>query len=253
MAKPTSTYPFATAPDATLEPDDGAKLGGFNANDKPPARWHNWLFNGAHKWHEYLKNLHAESEFLDKDYSWTGMARFAKGYIANNWGVLDEVLYVDDNGALTPKARPVRLPLTAFRSDNPNTPTAPGWQYGGGSQGEWWISGVNATVSPLVCEFRLPAGVVLKSLRAEVGTTTPNTVTAIAGISRVTEGAGSDSVAITSSSTNNDADGMIQLPVGWGVTMTSDDVVYVRFTSVTPYIPLYWAKLLVDDIGPRNF
>jgi hypothetical protein len=109
MSKPDDTFQWATAPGATLEPASDEQAAGFATGQRPPARWHNWLFNGAHQWFGYLSNLHGEAEFLNKAYSWTGMHRFSSGYVANNWGVQGEVLYVDETGGLVPKTRTMLL------------------------------------------------------------------------------------------------------------------------------------------------
>lgn len=77
-SKPSDLYEFATAPGATLAPSADDKASGFANGQQPPARWHNWLFNGAHRWFVYLSRLHEEVQFLNKPYAWTGDHTFAE-------------------------------------------------------------------------------------------------------------------------------------------------------------------------------
>lgn len=83
MAKPNNLFAWATAPGSTLEPGTGEKAAGLAAGDKIPARWINWLSNGAHQWFQYLSNLHGEAEFLNKDYPWTGQHAHSGGITVN--------------------------------------------------------------------------------------------------------------------------------------------------------------------------
>jgi hypothetical protein len=72
MTKPTNLFRWSTNASTTLEPAETDKDKGFAVNDRPPARWLNWLWNGAYQWASYLNNLHGETEFLNKTYAWTG-------------------------------------------------------------------------------------------------------------------------------------------------------------------------------------
>jgi hypothetical protein len=76
MAKPSTTYPFATDVGATADPGSTRQATGFVAGKKAPSKWFNWLHKGAHDWFEYLDNLHNETEFLNKAYAWTGAHTF---------------------------------------------------------------------------------------------------------------------------------------------------------------------------------
>ena len=249
MAKPTELGEWATNPGQTLEPSAPQKAAGFIEGDKPPARWINWLWNVAHQWHAYTSNLHGEAEFLNKAYAWTGLHRFAQGFIANSWGVQGEVLYCDADGTVTPKERTIRIPNAAFIPTVEPGASAPGWQF---SNSYYWTS--NAPVAfpaPLVAEVLLPAGVVLKGVRAEVFGAD---ITGYVGRVMVTEGAGSSSLVFTSvGSGSPDGSNMINIPVPSPPTLTSEQVVQVRFETSSASLRLYWCKLIVDDPGPRNF
>lgn len=106
MAKPTDTYDWATGPGATEEPPSDMKVAGYTQGQRPPPKWHNWKWNGASKWFKYLRDLHLESEFLNKDYTWIGYQKLSAGHVGNSWGVSGEVLYADpETGVPTPKMR----------------------------------------------------------------------------------------------------------------------------------------------------
>lgn len=77
MAKPTDTLPWATDPGATSDPGPTRKATGFLAGKRLPAKWLNYLLNKQGAWFQYLANLHDESEFLNKNYTWTGQTTFA--------------------------------------------------------------------------------------------------------------------------------------------------------------------------------
>lgn len=72
MAKPTDLYPWATDPGATVDPGPAREATGFRSGKKPPAKWFNFLFNGAHQWFQYLSNLPNEAAFLGEVFHWTG-------------------------------------------------------------------------------------------------------------------------------------------------------------------------------------
>lgn len=92
MAKPTNLYKWSTADGTTLEPDEAQKAAGFANGEKPPARWHNWLFNGFYRWILYLANLHNEVEFLNKVYHWSEGHIFHSGL---HMGETQEMGYED--------------------------------------------------------------------------------------------------------------------------------------------------------------
>lgn len=85
MAKPSTIPLWAT--DATVS--GGAENGlptrvnpaaatnqGWKSNTTAPARWANWLHGLAGDWFTYLNNLHGETEFLNKNYGWSGSHTF---------------------------------------------------------------------------------------------------------------------------------------------------------------------------------
>lgn len=72
MAKPTDTYPWAINAGATADPGPSAEGTGFRAGKKPPAKWFNFLLNGAHQWFTYLNNLPNENAFRNAPITWGG-------------------------------------------------------------------------------------------------------------------------------------------------------------------------------------
>lgn len=174
MAKPTSIPTWATDPGARIDPGPVRTASGFVPGKKLPAKWLNWILAQGGDWYKYLRDLHIEPEFLNKNYSWTGMQRFVQGYVAGNWGVRDEVIYVDDAGVAVAKTRTVRIPITSFVPDfvtdtvsgnlmptwslllSPDTGGDTGWRHGGAS----WAG--------LSCEFALPQGAKFVRVTAQV-------------------------------------------------------------------------------------
>jgi hypothetical protein len=105
MTKPNNPFAWATTPGSTVEPSPSEKASGFGYGDKVPAPWINWLWNGAHQWFQYLSNLHAENEFLNKAYAWTAAHAF-DGDITLT-GPANEIAYTtprDTNRYLHPAA-----------------------------------------------------------------------------------------------------------------------------------------------------
>jgi hypothetical protein len=84
MAKPSETYPWATDVGATSDPGPTHKATGYLAGTRLPAKWLNYTLNGVHKWFEYVGNLHAETDFLNKVYAWTGAHSFTGGVDVNS-------------------------------------------------------------------------------------------------------------------------------------------------------------------------
>lgn len=79
MAKPTEIPTWATDPGATSDPGPTHKARGFQPGKRCPAGWLNWVLSKQGAWLNYLANLHDESEFLNKVYSWTNSHYFAAG------------------------------------------------------------------------------------------------------------------------------------------------------------------------------
>jgi hypothetical protein len=147
MAKPSDTFQWATTLGTTVDPGAARKASGFLYGRLAPPKWFNWLFNGAGQWHAYLNNLHGETEFLNKAYTWTGLHTFSGGVGADpNYG--------------TPVSRWVDMPITLFQ-------LATGWtkqvNYGGsGSTLVYADTAFNSnspSAQPLIAEFRLPKDV----------------------------------------------------------------------------------------------
>lgn len=83
MAKPSSTFEWATntnyvtGPDAgtptKVEPSAGEVDDGFVRNTAAVAQHMNWALGQVQGWTDYLSDLHNETEFLNKTYTWTGV------------------------------------------------------------------------------------------------------------------------------------------------------------------------------------
>lgn len=162
MAKPTELGEWATNPGQTIEPDSDQKAMGFNEGDKPPARWINWLWNIAHQWNKYTNNLHAEPEFLNKDYPWEGKHSFSQA-IQGDLKLTGEVLYDET------KVRHMILPLTRFQPQTMNlgTPYVSEWHLTDYEVGpSLWSTSRDNDV--LVGHFRLPSGTIPVALNSWV-------------------------------------------------------------------------------------
>lgn len=70
MTQPSKLPRWSTDSGTTTEPTEAEKDDGFVAGQKPPAQYHNWLFNTIYQWCDYLKNI--TSEVL----TWTGAQTF---------------------------------------------------------------------------------------------------------------------------------------------------------------------------------
>lgn len=81
--KPTTITTWATNSGATADPGDTVRGRGFQAGQKLPAKWLNWILNQNGAWLTYLRDLHNESEFLNKIYAWTGAHTFGGSVTTN--------------------------------------------------------------------------------------------------------------------------------------------------------------------------
>lgn len=184
MAKPTSIMTWATDDGATADPGDTRRETGFIAGRKLPAKWLNWILNQNGAWLTYLRDLHAEPEFLNKDYDWAGSHKFGTTGSTGVYsdlrlvGYSNEIAYADGNtGIAGLRERTVRIPLTAFVPSHTSgvfdADAAPGWKWyqsysdSTGSYGPGWAATAQGDV-PLVCEFPLPTESKLISARAHV-------------------------------------------------------------------------------------
>lgn len=95
MAKPSSITTWATDVGATADPGSTRRATGFVAGKRLPAKWLNWILNQNGAWLTYLRDLHTEPEFLNKDYAWTGKHRYKVN------AVDFDGVHINDAGELT--------------------------------------------------------------------------------------------------------------------------------------------------------
>jgi hypothetical protein len=161
MAKPSNLIRWATGVGTTLEPTEDEKTAGFVALQKPPARWHNWLWNGAYQWFSYLNNLHNETQFLNKTYPWTGAHAFSGSVgifsTAVIGGTTNELEYADSAGVVTPRSRTVNIPLI---TGMPYSTTAAELQMTG-SGAMWSVDGSGGTI---LLPLKLPHGAIVTDI-----------------------------------------------------------------------------------------
>lgn len=253
MPKPTTIPTWATDAGARVDPGPARNATGFIPGKKLPAKWLNWVLAQGGDWFQYLRDLHLEPEFLNKDYSWTGVQKLAQGFIANSWGVQGETRYVSATGVLTPKARTIRVPISAFQAGAGGS--LAGWVFMSNVIPRWVSSADSTDDTPLVLEYRPPAGTVLKGLRAGVSPEAGGVVNATLGVSYVTEASPPESaIVIASQSTSGgQVAGVLSLTLSVPKTLASEEAVYVAFKTTGSFRTVYWVKLLVDDVGPQNF
>jgi hypothetical protein len=255
MPKPTSIPTWATDAGARVDPGPARQASGFLPGKKLPAKWLNWALAQGGEWFQYLRDLHLEPEFLSKNYSWSGVHRFAAGYIANHWGVSGEVLYADAFGNVAPKARVAYLPL---RIDGHAPPLATSVRISHSigvvqfytAQG----TGFHEVDLPSGCVVtRVEAGVVQTSSGADsfaklgVRTVTPSGSTNVLDPETVASAGATQGVpetlAVDGSWTLDNALRRLQLrieaPNGPGLSGI--------------FLTVYWLKVTYTDPGPRNF
>lgn len=187
MAKPSSITTWATDAGATADPGATRKATGFLAGKKLPARWLNWILNQNGAWFTYLRDLHIEPEFLNKNYSWTGAHGFSNGTVGFFQspvigGTSNDFLYGSALGVVEKRQRETVLPLSAFWSETGNALVG---------TGEWWVRsntpatvigaggsapsfaatwGTYASHRRLITEFTLPDGAVMNGFRIGIQT-----------------------------------------------------------------------------------
>jgi len=89
MAKPSTVATWATDTNIVtgteagtptkVEPSAGYKAQGLVPGDTFVGPYVNWLWNNLSSWAAYLNNLHGETEFLNKAYTWTAAHVFNAG------------------------------------------------------------------------------------------------------------------------------------------------------------------------------
>ena len=248
MAKPTTTYPWATGASATLEPDAGSKVSGFVANDKPPARWHNWLFNGAYRWQQYLSNLHNESEFLNKAYVWAGAHGFSSTLRMR--GSSNEIEYADAAGTPTPRARTLMIPMTAFIGSSQ-------WTFNPISTSGAVAWSCTATGTPyLSASVFLPSGALVTKVRYSVAVTANFSAWwgVLSSFPGGTEAADNNSYLLSEYKTVNVAGTYDCMPAAGNVPILSGgSQFYFAMSGATAVHAFRWAQIHFTDPGPRNF
>lgn len=258
MAQPSTTYPFATADGSTIEPSDSAKLSGFAANDKPPARWHNWLFNGAHQWFEYVKNLPTESDFVDKAFNWTGAHRFLGGLRSDtDIAMIGEALYVDGTAPGGRKPRQTQIPATSFVEEFSSgnwyfmhMPTPP--------ENRGWYKHVQGNAGAIIGEFMIPNDSRLAQVELAVmpGGVTLTMECGFIGNGIIGEFPGSVVYAGTpvTYAVDNVRTILPVYPPNMDYFSSRFYRAYVRIhASAGGVANVFWAKAFWDDPGPRNF
>jgi hypothetical protein len=160
MAKPTEIMQWATDVGATSDPGGTRRATGFVSGKKAPAKWFNFLHGAAGKWHAYLDNLHGETEFLNKAYTWTAAHVFGSDVTVGG-----NVLLASGSAVAYSPTKPTRTSFAELHKAVA-AGSAPGdllFTDDGWAQ----ISAVGAT-SLIRVPFRLPPGAVLTQVRAQV-------------------------------------------------------------------------------------
>lgn len=259
MTKPSETYEFATQtnPPAVSDPAS-RRASGFVAGQRLPAKWLNFLLNGAGKWHAYLANLHSEPEFLNKEYTWTAWHRFHGGFTMKNGlglaGAANEVFYTDDNGALTPRARTVAVPLTMFTTTYDNDALRPAWVYGTsvGNAPPYrhgWYSKLGEL--DLAGTVHVPHGATITSVEADVGVQ----VLGVGGTCAMRVEATAGGVHTTFAAAFRSDDGLLRTAAEWpGASVDgATQVLLIRFHTYRAVSAVHAVRLTFLDPGPRNY
>lgn len=261
MAKPTSIPTWATDPGATADPGATRTATGFITGKKAPAKWFNWLFNRTGAWFSYLDNLHNEPEFLNKNYSWTGVQKLAMGYIANHWGVSGEVLYANPTtGAVELRERTVKVPLSCFVPSWDVSNNRSSWRFYLTDDGVQTYWDMVSSDKALVGIMPLPHQSVVASVRCGVHAAG---IIGVGGTLEMTVGLASDMEGF--------ADHESSMIWGTPVTVTaytgvmtayppSHEIDGARHSLAVRFVApdggqcrVYWGKTVFADPGPRNF
>jgi hypothetical protein len=265
MAKPSTTYEFATDSGATTDPGPTRRATGFVAGQRLPAKWLNWALNGFGKWTSYLSNLHDEPEFLSKAYTWTGWHRF-HGAFTMKAGIglsgvppANEIFYTDDNAGLAPRLRTVMVPLTQFvpaRVSFDPVADIDGWSYyeddtTPDGMGTGWTTG--KAIKRLLGHVRLPHGSTLTRVRCWVQT---GGMALNVSRVRIDPATGVITRAYLSETTTS-ANGLLESVAISGADAAADsaiDVFRIVLQSTTDTVHRVRAvELQFLDPGPRNF
>lgn len=253
MAKPTDIPTWATGPGETIvDPGPTRTQTGFVAGKKAPAGWFNFLFNRQGAWFSYLNDLHNEAQFLNKTYTWTGLqafngtARF--GTNPQIAGTTNDLVYTNAGGTVTQRDRTILLPMTRFQSRSPE------WFFGGfaGIEGDIWATNGLVTptypLTPLVAQFQIPTGAVLKS--ATVGLTEVSAGTCGVHLGYdVPESLSGVSQSVTASATGSHTVSMVAPDPHDSATMLCK----LWLVVTAGHWSMQWAKVTFGDPGPRNY
>ncbi len=259
MAKPTTIITWATDSGATSDPGPTRRASGFIAGKKLPAKWLNWLLNQNAAWLTYLRDLHAEPEYLNKLYKWTGQHSFTNGagtFVAGNLLLGGEVQYVlGDGSTLTSKERRVLVPLSSGTPCGLGASSArfvaPGYWY--------WPDSSGQLAFPLrFAENCLPQSVRLGATFHGSGT---GAVSALVYHKDIyLKHADPDSITATAISTGGEpytmAPGTSHM---FTLDVSSASYVYNEFHEFYLVIDgqvdcrIHWVDVRYFDFGPRNF
>lgn len=250
MAKPSETYEFATGDGATSDPAS-RRASGFVAGQRLPAKWLNYLLNGYGKWASYVNNLHAEPEFLNKGYAWTGAHTFDEAIAVAG------TVTANDYQQTTRIPRTWMVPLTAFRVVGND----PKWTFldvdeeaFGVSAGIYWLHSGSSQNSRISATLKLPHGTRIQRVRTLVYTP---------GLK----------MAVSRLFSNKETGGVIRTPIVEHTFTANDlfdsgaiagdldiegptDVLGISFTTTTTSVDpsrVCWVELTYLDPGPRNY
>jgi hypothetical protein len=185
---------------------------------------------------------------------WSGLNKFAAGYIDNHWGVNGEVLYVDASGAVTPISRWLILPLSSGLSA---LPTGAIYQGGAGSgaveftsQGSWQLPvrlPRGATITSFTVLFRKynAVGGVSCDVKASLFRVTPDFITESLPFGN-TLVAGVPFVAVA------EGEARTLTPADFVEVVDNAAHEYVLTAVATGAVNLLGVRIQYTDPGPRN-
>ena len=257
MPKPTDIPTWATDAGATQDPGAARQASGFRAGKRLPAKWLNWALSRHGSWFQYLRDLHLEPEFLNKNYPWAGSHRFSADV-----GLVGEPVYVNAAGGTQGKERTVHLPLTHLAPADGDRTAWNLWHSAYGDYGKrGWIKTLDKTNSGLLLgEFTVPSGAQITKVSACVSCfPAATTVTMKCGyVGTVLFGGdvppllGGESSPTTHTGTTSQAIISVTPPavVFYGYWMSP----FVTFRiSDTGGAYIHWVKVTFLDPGPRNY
>lgn len=276
MAKPASVPTWATDVGAIADPGPARTATGFVTGKKAPAKWFNWLFNKQSAWLSYLNNLHAEPEFLNKAYAWTGEHSWAgavafddltvnnsftaasgadiEGTIRVQGDVMlastsGEVMYADAAGALLPRSRKAMVPLSSGLADAANPPLY------SHLDGYWYWP---TTSGPLSFPLRLPRGSRLENVTIGAANTISAPRSFVSQVLRRTANKLTPNGSTTTELARDGLDGTVGGNANFfafitpNVTIDNTAADYWLNINAGEGIHVHWIELIYWDPGPRN-